>query len=62
MKKLVVAAALAAMTVGGIALPTAAGAATHHPAKHHRKHVTSAPCKGLGLDIALGGINYCLPL
>jgi hypothetical protein len=64
MRKIAVSAALVGMTLGGVALPTAANAATHH---HHAKHhhgsgVKNAPCSGLGIDIALGNLNYCIPL
>ena len=69
MKKLMIATATVALTMGGIALPVAASASAAHPAAHHHKHhhakkndVQQHPCDGLGLDIALGPENICIPL
>jgi Ni/Co efflux regulator RcnB len=38
--------------------------ATKHSAKHHAKakDVQRHPCDGLGIDIALGPQNICIPL
>lgn len=73
MKKLMIAAATVALAAGGVALPAAASASASHPAanhhhKHHVKHHAKAhdvqrhPCNGLGIDIALGSQNICIPL
>lgn len=63
MKKFVVSAAVAGLSLGGIALSTGASASTHHHhARHHDGAVKQAPCKGLGIDIALGSKNFCIPL
>jgi hypothetical protein len=61
MRKLLIAGVLASLGVATVALPDAASArATHH--KHHPGTVKNAPCKGLGIDIALGKKNVCVPL
>ncbi|HWC33573.1 MAG TPA: hypothetical protein VG650_01985 [Mycobacteriales bacterium] len=72
MKQLMIAVATVALTAGGVALPVAASATAAHPAAHHHKHhakhhaksndVQRHPCDGLGLDIALGPENICIPL
>jgi hypothetical protein len=63
MKKLTTAAITAAFLASGLALPVAANAATHPATKHHQHHaVKNAPCTGLGIDIAIGPENICIPL
>lgn len=68
MKKLMIAAATVALAAGGMALPVAAGASASHPGANHHKHhakpkdVQQHPCDGLGIDIALGPENICIPL
>lgn len=69
MKKLTIAAATMTCALVGVASPVAASAAsrpsTHSPSPHHKSHaIQQAPCgrKGLGIDIALGTLNLCLPL
>jgi hypothetical protein len=77
MKKLMIAAATVALAAGGVALPVAASASASHPARDHHKHraaqhhakhhakahdVQRHPCEGLGIDIALGPQNICIPL
>jgi hypothetical protein len=63
MKKLTIATMTLAFAASGLALPFAANAAAVHPDKH--KHpAKSAPCGGkvVGIDIALGSTNICIPL
>jgi hypothetical protein len=65
MKVLTTAAATAALLVAGLVLPAAANASIHPTATHHRPSaVKNAPCgsNGLGIDLALGTFNLCLPL
>lgn len=69
MKKLMIAAVSVAFAAGGVALPAAASASAAHPsAHHHHKHhakkngVEPNPCDELGIDIALGPQNICIPL
>jgi hypothetical protein len=65
MRKIAIATVTAAFAVSGVALPMAASAATHSQAKHHKPAaVKNAPCSGnvLGIDIALGSENICIPL
>jgi hypothetical protein len=65
MRKLAIATITAAFALSGVALPMAAGASAHPQAKHHKHHtVKNAPCTGkmLGIDLALGSTNICIPL
>jgi hypothetical protein len=68
MKQLMIAAATVALMAGGLAMPAAAGASASHPSAHHHKHhaknhdVQPHPCDGLGIDLALGSQNICIPL
>lgn len=63
MRKLAIATMAAAFAVSGVALPVAASASATHHAKHHAAHkVTNKPCTGLGIDLAIGSTNICIPL
>jgi len=77
MKQLMIVVATTALTAAGVALPVAASASPLHPAAHHHRHsatqhsakhhakahdVQRHPCDGLGIDIALGPQNICIPL
>jgi Ni/Co efflux regulator RcnB len=63
MKRLMIAAVAVAFTAGGVALPAAASANAAHAAAHHASHsIKQKPCKGWGVDLALGPKNICVPL
>ncbi|HVU62239.1 MAG TPA: hypothetical protein VG899_01705 [Mycobacteriales bacterium] len=63
MNKLLTATITAGLLAGAAALPATASAAPHAAAKHQPAAVTQAPCgKGLGIDLALGSFNLCIPL
>ncbi|MGH9029935.1 MAG: hypothetical protein ACRDV4_10010 [Acidimicrobiales bacterium] len=58
MKRRLIAGTLVLTLASLIGLPVAAGAQT--PSQSHT--VATGPCQGLGIDIALGSVNYCIPL
>jgi Ni/Co efflux regulator RcnB len=76
MQKLTIAAVTVAFAASGIALPAVASASVAHHAKHHhhaakahrrakthkKSSIKRQPCDGLGIDIALGPENFCIPL
>ena len=62
MKKIAIAAMTVAFTVGGMAAPLAASASVHHAKHHKHSAIKNAPCNGLGIDLALGSLNICIPL
>ncbi|HEX3708114.1 MAG TPA: hypothetical protein VHV76_15920 [Mycobacteriales bacterium] len=65
MRKFAIATVTAGFVVGGVALPMAASASAHSQVKHHKHNtVKNAPCGGkvLGIDLALGSTNICIPL
>jgi hypothetical protein len=64
-RKFVIAMVTAGFAVSGVALPMAASASVHPQGKHHKHNtVKNAPCGGkvLGIDLALGSTNICIPL
>lgn len=69
MKKLMIATMTVAIAAGGVALPVAASASgAHASAVEHKKHpkhgVQHHPCSGsvIGIDLAVGPQNICIPL
>lgn len=63
MNKIVLTAMTVAFAAAGVAAPLAANAVTHPTARHHAHHaIKQAPCTGLGIDLALGSTNICIPL
>ncbi|HVT20031.1 MAG TPA: hypothetical protein VHE57_01420 [Mycobacteriales bacterium] len=64
MKRFMIVVATATVAAGGVAIPATASAAAAHHHKHHARanNIQRHPCEGLGIDLALGSINICVPL